>query len=178
MDQAPILPIYIYTRVYLLSTVERLEPNHSRSPSLQTSLSGSRSLDPPDKLRTGKLDLCVSNDPFHFQAYPRNHPSAVAVQYTFFMLRLAPEGPLMMNDKSARKCCGPCRLTTGWTSPDGQYGDYLLNLLKGDLGPSFKYPGRTVNEIIRDSFPNSMELGFYSMSIALALGLTLGILLP
>ena len=29
-----------------------------------------------------------------------------------------------------------------------QYFDYLKNLLKFDLGPSFRYAGRTVNEII------------------------------
>ena len=37
-----------------------------------------------------------------------------------------------------------------------QYFDYLGSLLlQGDLGPSFKYPSRTVNEIIADKLPVS-----------------------
>ena len=96
---------------------------------------------------------------------------------TFFMLRLAPGGPFDDERQVSPEVLRTLQAHYGLDKPlIAQYGDYLLNLLKGDLGPSFKYPGRTVNEIIRDSFPNSMELGFYSMSIALALGLTLGIL--
>jgi len=95
---------------------------------------------------------------------------------TFFMLRLAPGGPFDDERQVSPEVLRTLQAHYGLDKPlMAQYGDYLLNLLKGDLGPSFKYPGRTVNEIIRDSFPNSMELGFYSMSIALALGLTLGI---
>ena len=96
---------------------------------------------------------------------------------TFFMLRLAPGGPFDDERQVSPEVLRTLQAHYGLDKPlMAQYGDYLLNLLKGDLGPSFKYPGRTVNEIIRDSFPNSMELGFYSMSIALALGLMLGIL--
>ena len=95
---------------------------------------------------------------------------------TFFMLRLAPGGPFDDERQVSPEVLRTLQAHYGLDKPlMAQYGDYLLNLLKGDLGPSFKYPGRTVNEITRDSFPNSMELGFYSMSIALALGLTLGI---
>ena len=96
---------------------------------------------------------------------------------TFFMLRLAPGGPFDDERQVSPEVLRTLQAHYGLDKPlIAQYGDYLLNLVQGDLGPSFKYPGRTVNEIIRDSFPNSMELGFYSMTIALALGLTLGIL--
>ena len=40
-----------------------------------------------------------------------------------------------------------------------QYLLQMKHLLQGNLGPSFKYPGRTVNEIIADAFPVSLELG-------------------
>ncbi|WP_437820054.1 ABC transporter permease [Sorangium sp. So ce1078] len=57
-----------------------------------------------------------------------------------------------------------------------QYGDWLLALVtKGDLGPTFKYPNRTVNEIIALSLPVSMQLGFWAMLFALAMGIPLGI---
>ena len=48
--------------------------------------------------------------------------------------------------------------------------------LVGDLGPSFKYPNRTVNEIIADTLPVSLELGAWGLLVALGVGLPLGIL--
>jgi oligopeptide transport system permease protein len=57
-----------------------------------------------------------------------------------------------------------------------QYLDYLGSLARGDLGPSFKYPNRTVNEIIFDKVPVSAELGSISLAVALVLGIGLGTL--
>jgi oligopeptide transport system permease protein len=57
-----------------------------------------------------------------------------------------------------------------------QYLDYLGSLARGDLGPSFKYPNRTVNEIIFDKVPVSAELGAISLAVALTLGIGLGTL--
>jgi hypothetical protein len=42
--------------------------------------------------------------------------------------------------------------------------------------PSFKYPNRTVNEIIADKLPVSLELGLLSLAVALGVGLPLGVL--
>lgn len=55
-----------------------------------------------------------------------------------------------------------------------QYGNYLKGLLSGDLGPSFKYQGRTGNDIIREGFPISFILGLEAIALALFLGITLG----
>lgn len=58
-----------------------------------------------------------------------------------------------------------------------QYYDYFKGiLLHGDFGPSYKYLGRNVEEIIAESFPKSLELGFYSMLIAVLIGIPMGIL--
>ncbi|NUM88936.1 MAG: ABC transporter permease [Bdellovibrionales bacterium] len=58
-----------------------------------------------------------------------------------------------------------------------QYGDWLWALLsRGDLGPTFKYPNRTVNEIIALSLPVSMQLGSLAMLFALAVGVPLGVI--
>lgn len=57
-----------------------------------------------------------------------------------------------------------------------QYGDYLANLVRGDLGPSFKYPGRSVNDIIKDGFPVSFQLGMEAVLIAVIIGIPAGIL--
>jgi oligopeptide transport system permease protein len=96
---------------------------------------------------------------------------------TFFMLRLAPGGPFADERAVSPEVQKALEAHYGMDKPlIAQYGEYLFNLIQGDLGPSFKYPGRTVNEIIQIKFPKSMELGIYSMSIALVFGLTLGVI--
>ena len=40
-----------------------------------------------------------------------------------------------------------------------QFVNYLGGLLHGDLGPSYKYTGKTVNEFIVNGFPVSARLG-------------------
>jgi ABC-type dipeptide/oligopeptide/nickel transport system permease component len=55
-----------------------------------------------------------------------------------------------------------------------QYVDYLKGALRGDLGPSYRQRGRTVNEIIADFFPISLQLGLAAMMVAVAVGVPLG----
>ena len=97
---------------------------------------------------------------------------------TFFMIRFVPGGPF-----TAEKAVTPEVLRNLQRAYDldkplwQQYVGYLRKVvLHADLGPSFKYPNRTVNEIIADKLPVSLELGLISLAIALAVGLTLGIL--
>ena len=56
-----------------------------------------------------------------------------------------------------------------------QFYDYLSNAVRGDLGPSFKYPGRSVNEIIAAGFTVTLELGCYALLIALLVGIGSGV---
>ncbi|MBL4938179.1 ABC transporter permease [Clostridium sp. YIM B02515] len=57
-----------------------------------------------------------------------------------------------------------------------QYVDYLKNLVKLDLGPSFKQKGVSINEIISRGFPVSAKLGVAAVSLAVIFGLILGII--
>jgi oligopeptide transport system permease protein len=58
-----------------------------------------------------------------------------------------------------------------------QYGRWLGDLvLRGDLGPSFRYPNRSVGEIVRLSLPVSAALGSLALAFALAVGVPLGVL--
>jgi len=57
-----------------------------------------------------------------------------------------------------------------------QYVNYMKNLLKGDLGTSMRTPGRSVTQIIRETFPKSFALGWRAMVIAIVFGLLLGII--
>jgi oligopeptide transport system permease protein len=96
---------------------------------------------------------------------------------TFFMLRLAPGGPFDSEKSVTPEIRKNLESYYGLNKPlYRQYYDYLANVVKGDLGPSFKYPNRTVNELIDESFPISAELGFWSLLVALAVGLPAGII--
>ena len=96
---------------------------------------------------------------------------------TFFMLRLAPGGPFDSEKSVTPEIRKNLESYYGLNKPlYRQYYDYLANVVKGDLGPSFKYPNRTVNELIGESFPISAELGFWSLLVALTVGLPAGII--
>lgn len=55
-----------------------------------------------------------------------------------------------------------------------QYYLYFSRLLTGDLGSSFSEKGRTVLQIITDSFPVSALLGFEALCLAVPVGILLG----
>ncbi len=101
----------------------------------------------------------------------------VIATMTFFMLKLAPGGPFSAEKKFSPEVLRSLEAHYGLDKDlDQQYLDYLGKLLHGDLGPSFKYPGRSVNELIAQGFPVSLELGIYAIGIALVLGVTAGLI--
>ena len=57
-----------------------------------------------------------------------------------------------------------------------RYADYLKNLIKGDMGESIIFPGRSVNSLIKEEFPVSLRLGLQAVILGLVIGLTLGII--
>ena len=95
---------------------------------------------------------------------------------TFFMMRLAPGGPFATEKQASKEVRARMDAHYGLDKP--LFHQYLLqmkHLLQGDLGPSFKYPSRTVNEIIAQAFPVSAELGLEALMVALFLGLMAGL---
>src|SRR3990170_2579159 len=79
---------------------------------------------------------------------------------TFFIMRLAPGGPFMSEKAIPPEIQANLQAKYGLDQPLWvQYGRYLRNLLRFDLGPSYKYPERTVNQIIAKGFPVSLQLG-------------------
>ena len=54
-----------------------------------------------------------------------------------------------------------------------QFYQYLVNLPKLQ---SFKYPNRTVGDIIKQKFPVSFQLGFFAITIALGIGVLFGVI--
>lgn len=101
----------------------------------------------------------------------------IIITATFFMIRFVPGGPFTAEKAVTPEILRNLEAHYGLNKPlYQQYFDYLNSLLHGDLGPSFKYPNRTVNEIIGDKLPTSLELGFISLVVALVIGITLGTL--
>ena len=100
----------------------------------------------------------------------------ILITVTFFMLRFVPGGPFTSEKAITPEVLRNLEAHYGMDKPlFEQYLSYMGNLLlHGDFGPSFKYSNRTVNEIIAQKLPVSLELGAWSLAIALFLGLSLG----
>ncbi|MEG0722233.1 MAG: ABC transporter permease, partial [Lachnospiraceae bacterium] len=56
-----------------------------------------------------------------------------------------------------------------------QFFQYLGGILKGDLGPSYKYTGKSVNDFIKNGFPVSAKLGLITIVFVLLASLPMGI---
>ena len=57
-----------------------------------------------------------------------------------------------------------------------QYLLYLKQIIQGDLGPSYKYIGRDVSDILRDTFPVSFILGMCAVMVVLGFGIPAGVI--
>ena len=96
---------------------------------------------------------------------------------TFFMMHLAPGGPFDAAKRPSKEVLEHMQAYYGLDKPlFQQYLTEMGHLLRGDLGPSYKYINHSVNEIIADAFPVSLELGLEALLVALLLGLPVGLL--
>lgn len=57
-----------------------------------------------------------------------------------------------------------------------QFLNYFVNLLKGDMGPMLHRPGASVNDVVAETFPVSIQLGLMSVFLAFVIGIPLGII--
>ncbi len=101
----------------------------------------------------------------------------VVATLTFFMVRLVPGGPFDAERNVPPEIKRELEAYYGLDKPVfHQYLDYLGRLLHGDLGPSYKYANRSVNEMIAATFPVSLQLGGMALGLALIFGVTAGII--
>jgi oligopeptide transport system permease protein len=101
----------------------------------------------------------------------------IVATLTFFMMKLAPGGPFDKDKATTPEIKLALEAQYGLNKPlVEQYFNYLKQLLHGDLGPSFKYAGWTVNELLAGAAPVSIELGCYALAFALTVGLIAGII--
>jgi len=95
---------------------------------------------------------------------------------TFFMVRSVPGGPFDSEKSVPEQVKRQIEAYYGLDKPlVRQYLDYMGHLVRGDLGPSYKYANRTVNEMIALTFPVSLQLGALALGIALLVGMTAGV---
>ncbi|MBI81020.1 MAG: ABC transporter [Gammaproteobacteria bacterium] len=99
------------------------------------------------------------------------------ITLTFVMVHSAPGGPF-----DEEKAVSPevlVKLNERYNLNEPlmvQYFDYLSNVLQGDFGPSFRYPSRSVTELISIGLPITFELALYSILFALMLGIIAGVI--
>ena len=100
------------------------------------------------------------------------------VTLTFFMIYSVPGGPFDSEKATAPEIRANLEAAYGLNKPvHEQYLVYLKRLLtEGDFGPSYRYPNRSVNEILADKLPVSMELGGLAIVAALLAGIPLGVI--
>ena len=99
------------------------------------------------------------------------------ITLTFVMVHSAPGGPF-----DEEKAVSPevlVQLNERYNLNEPlvvQYFDYLGNVLQGDFGPSFRYPSRSVTELIFIGLPITFELALYAILFALMLGIIAGVI--
>ena len=100
----------------------------------------------------------------------------VVVTATFFIVHAAPGGPFSADKAVPPEVIEALEAQYKLDQPVWrQYISYLGDILRGDFGPSFKYPGRSVNELIMAGIPITAELAFYAMLVALGIGILSGV---
>ena len=94
----------------------------------------------------------------------------------FFLLRAAPGGPFDSEKSAPPEVQAAIEAQYHFDQPLlSQYGHWLGDVVRGDLGPSFQYPDYSVNELIAASLPVSLLNGGLALLLALLIGLPLGI---
>ena len=100
----------------------------------------------------------------------------VVIVITFLMIHAAPGGPFDAERVASPEIIEKLNEAYNLDKPlYTQIYNYLSNAIQGDFGPSFKYPGRSVSELIMSGLPTTIELAIYSILFAIFLGIISGL---
>ncbi|EMT54584.1 MULTISPECIES: ABC transporter permease [Brevibacillus] len=95
---------------------------------------------------------------------------------TFFLMKTLPGTPFTNADRLNEQQLENMKAKYGLDQPVAiQYVRYLANLVQGDLGMSFKFMGRSVNEVIFERIGPSALIGFQALIVGTFVGLGLGV---
>ena len=101
----------------------------------------------------------------------------VVVTATFFLAHAVPGGPFDKDRPMPAEVKARLEQYYGLDRPPHmQLGKYMLHLAQGDLGPSIKYPGWSVREIIGSRMGVSCSLGLVALLLAVLIGVPVGVL--
>ncbi|MBQ7156040.1 MAG: ABC transporter permease [Synergistaceae bacterium] len=101
----------------------------------------------------------------------------VVITLTFFMMHMIPGGPFTDEKAIPSFVLEKMNDRYGLNDPlHTQYFRYLFNVLHMDLGPSYRYEGLSVNELIAQNFPVSAMVGGIALVLALLVGIPTGII--
>lgn len=101
----------------------------------------------------------------------------VIASMTFLLLRILPGGPFDSEKALPPEIMANIEAKYGLDKPLlEQYTTFMLRLVQGDWGESYKYIGRSVSDIITETLPVSAELGLYSLLLAALIGIPLGVI--
>jgi oligopeptide transport system permease protein len=96
---------------------------------------------------------------------------------TWFLMQLLPGSPIQNFEKLTPDQRAQVEEQYNLDEPlPVQYALYMTGLLRGDLGNSYLYGGRSVTGIIMERLPVSLFLGTQAIIIGLVVGLFLGII--
>ena len=94
---------------------------------------------------------------------------------TFFIMYLVPGGPFLSEKSPSPTILAAMNEKYGLDKPViVQYKNYMVKLVQGDLGISIKKVGRSIMQIIAETFPVSAKVGGISILIALFFGIPMG----
>lgn len=101
----------------------------------------------------------------------------VLIVLSFFLMKVAPGNPFTGEKNLPREVLANIYARYGLDKPEWQQLlEYVWNIVAHfDFGPSFKYKDRSVNEIIAQGFPVTLNYGFWSFIVASSVGITLGV---
>jgi oligopeptide transport system permease protein len=101
----------------------------------------------------------------------------VIITAAFFVMRMAPGGPFDEEQTLPPGIKANLEAAYGLDQPvTVQFGRYVGSLLRGDLGPSFKYKDYRVSELIARGLPVTLTIGTLALLLAVTLGVPLGML--
>ncbi|WP_237153901.1 ABC transporter permease [Oryzibacter oryziterrae] len=98
------------------------------------------------------------------------------ITLTFFLMHAVPGGPFVSDKMMAPEIAAAINAKFHLDEPLWQqYLAYLGGVFTFDLGPSFKYPGMSVNQMIASGLPTTAKVGLLALLSVIALGVPLGV---
>jgi len=99
----------------------------------------------------------------------------LVIVLAFFMVHAAPGGPFDAERTLPADIEANIAAAYHLDEPlPQQFARYLRGVLRGDLGPSYRYRDYTVSELIGAALPLSLKLGAAAMLLAIIVGVTAG----